>query len=118
MNPARFAVKQTVLMHLLFVVGMAAGVFVLMDMNVDVFPNISFAQAKINTVWRGASADDIEDLVTRRIEEEIEEIGGIDRIVSHSQKDLSLIDVKFKENLSDAEFDRYFNDLRAAVMPT
>lgn len=115
MNPARFAVKQTVLMHLLFVVGMAAGVFVLMDMNVDVFPNISFAQAKINTVWRGASADDIEDLVTRRIEDEIEDIGGIDRIVSHSQKDWSLIDVKFKESLSDAEFDRYFNDLRAAL---
>lgn len=115
MNPARFAVQQTVLMHLLFVVGMAAGVFVLLDMNVDVFPNVSFAQAKINTVWRGASADDVEDLVTRRIEDEIEEIGGIDRIVSHSQKDWSLIDVKFREDLSDDEFDRYFNDLRAAL---
>jgi multidrug efflux pump subunit AcrB len=112
---ARFAVRQGILMHLLFGIAMLAGIFVLGGMNVDVFPNVSFAQAKITTAWTGASSEDVEQFVTREIEDEIDGVQGIDRIVSFSQKDLSIIDVKFREDLSKDDYERFYDDLRAAV---
>ena len=115
MSIAGFSVRQSVLMNLFFFVGILAGLFVALDLNVDVFPNVSFAQATIRTDWLGASARDVEEFVTRRLEEELDEVQGVDRIVSQPQRDFSLIDVKFREDISDAEFDRYFNDLRAAI---
>ncbi|MEE9392738.1 MAG: efflux RND transporter permease subunit [Planctomycetota bacterium] len=110
-----FSVRNRLLVHLLFLVGIAAGVFVLGDMNVDVFPNVSFAQAKITTEWPGASAEDVETFITRKIEDEIGEVQGVDRIASYSQKDISFIDVKFREDLSQAQYDRFYNNLRAAL---
>ena len=80
-----------------------------------VFPNVSFAQAKIDTVWLGASGAEVEQFVTRKIEEEIDDVRGIDRIVSFSQRDLSLIDVKFREDITRQEYERAYQDLRAAL---
>ena len=115
MSLARISLRQSVVMHIVFIGAMAAGVFSLSKMQVDVFPNVSMAQAKITTTWLGASPEDVEQFITRKIEEEIDEIQGIDRIVSYSQRDMSLVDVKFLETLSESDYRKAYGDLRAAL---
>ena len=43
MSIVRFSLRQSVLVHLLFVVGILAGGFVVVKMNVDVYPEEGFA---------------------------------------------------------------------------
>ncbi len=112
---ARFSVRQGVLINVLFVVCVVAGLYASQSVAVDAYPNVDLDSAAIYTVWIGASPAEIDNLVTARIEDEIESIRGIDRVVSDSRPNRSSILVKFKEDLSDADVDRAFQDIRAAL---
>lgn len=112
---ARFSLRQAVLMNLLFVVLILIGGLVVHVMPVDVYPDVDLDEATIDTFWPGASAEDVERLITGRIETEIADIRGVSRTLSDSKPDLSLIRVKFHEHLSPTELDAAFRQLRAAV---
>ena len=115
MSPARFSVNQVVLVNLIFVIVMVAGVQVARRVPVDVYPDISFNTAVITTLWTGASADEVERLVTTKLEDEIDGIVGIKELTSFSGAGLSEIDVEWDETLSDLEYAGALNDLRAAI---
>ena len=88
MSLPRFAINQVVLMNLLFVVAIVAGAVVINLLPVDVYPSTSLDIGTITTLWIGASSEEVERLVTRKIEDEIEDVLGRDRIVSISQPDV------------------------------
>jgi len=115
MSLARFSIRQVVLVNLLFVVFIIAGVTVYSLLPVDVYPDVSLDLATIRTPWPGASAEDVERLVTRVIEDEIEDVPGQERLYSYSLPDLSGIGVKFREDLSAADLEKAFDELRLAV---
>ena len=111
----RFSLRSAVPMNLLFVVLVVLGALVVSKMPVDVYPDVSLDEATVHTFWFGASAEDVERLVTDRIEEKILDIRGVDRIISDSKPDLSRIRIKFRESLSESEFDAALRQLRASV---
>ena len=111
----RFSLRNAVPMNLLFVVLVTLGALVVSKMPVDVYPDVSLDEATVHTFWFGASAEDVERLVTDRIEDEILDIRGVDRITSDSKPDLSRIRVKFRDSLSDSDFDAALRQLRASV---
>ncbi len=111
-SPARFSVQQVVLVNLLFVVFIVAGVVVYHALPVDVYPDISLDTAVIRTDWYGASAEDVERLITKKIEDEVEDVAGLSRIVSYSQQDFSAVGVKFDEELKPEAFEASFQAVR------
>ena len=66
---AAFSLRSAVPMNLLFVVLVIVGVFVIRSMPVDVYPDIPLGVATIDTIWLGASADDVERQVARHLGE-------------------------------------------------
>ncbi len=112
---ARFAVGQGVLFNILFFVCVLGGLYATSNIAVDAYPNVDLDAAMVSTVWIGASPEEIDTLVTAKIEDEITGIRGIDRIVSDSRPNRSTIQVKLREDLSDREVDRAFSDIRAAL---
>jgi HAE1 family hydrophobic/amphiphilic exporter-1 len=112
---AGFALKNSVPMNLSFIVLVLASGTAIWKMPVDVYPDIALGEATVDTIWLGASAEDVERLITDRIEDEIQDLRSIQRIVSDSKPDASLIRVKFKENLSESGLDAALRELRAAV---
>ena len=86
-----FALANIVPMNLLFVALVFVGIFVVAEMPVDVYPDVSLGEATIDTVWLGASAEDVERLITDRIEDEIQDLRGIEWIISDSKPDASRI---------------------------
>ncbi|MCH7526536.1 MAG: efflux RND transporter permease subunit, partial [Planctomycetes bacterium] len=102
-------------MNLLFVVLIVTGVLVVRIMPVDVYPDVELDEATIDTFWPGASAEDVERLITDRIEAKLEDIRGVSRIISDSKSDVSLIRVKFHEDQSALELESAFRQMRAAV---
>jgi HAE1 family hydrophobic/amphiphilic exporter-1 len=110
-----FSVRQIVFVNLCFAIVIAAGLLWSTRIPVDVYPDISFNTAIITTVWTGASADEVERLVTTRLEEEIREVDGIKELSSFSRDSASEIGVEWEESLSDMDYEAALNELRAAV---
>jgi HAE1 family hydrophobic/amphiphilic exporter-1 len=115
MSLPNFSVRNRVLVNLLFVLAAFVGAIAYTSARVDVYPDVSFDQGQIVIAWPGASPEEIESSVTRKIEEEIRETKGVTRIVSSSERNQALIDVKFREDLTESEFESAFADLRARV---
>ena len=82
---AAFALRHAVPMNLLFILLVLVGGLVVTRMPVDVYPDVSLDEATITTFWLGAPAEDVERLVTDRIEDKIQDIRGVDRLVSDSK---------------------------------
>ncbi len=112
---AKFSLQQAVLMNLLFGVLILGGSLVISVIPVDVYPDVEFDEATVDTFWLGASAEDVERLITDRIEDEVADIRGISRVISDSKSDASLIRIKFREDLTVSALDAAFRQLRAAV---
>lgn len=70
-------------------------------------PKITLATAMITTIYPGATADDIEKLVTAKIEDELSDMEETEEIVSYSKNSVSVIlyTVKYSNDYSD-EWDK------------
>ena len=115
MSLPRFSVRQVVLVNVLFFVCLGAGFVAWVRTPVDFFPDISFNFSLIETIWTGSSAEEVERLVTTKIEEEILVINGIKEIRSTSQAGVSAILIEWDETLPEIEYESSLNDLRAAI---
>jgi HAE1 family hydrophobic/amphiphilic exporter-1 len=111
----RFSVDQTVLVNVLFFVCLLAGYAAYTRIPVEFFPDINLNQATIATVWSGASAEEVERLVTQKLEEELVTVVDVDEMRSVSQADVSTISIDFDEDLNEVEYEAAVNDVRAAL---
>ena len=76
-----------------------AGIMAYISLPRESIPEIKQPWIFVTTTYVGVSARDIENLVTRVIEEEIEGLEGLDEITSSSQQSLSFIFAKFTSDV-------------------
>ena len=86
--------------------GMAAYVTLPKEAN----PSIEIPRLVITTLYPGASPSDVENLITQRIEQEIQSINGIDNIRSSSVEGVSTISVEFTPDVSIDEANQKIRD--------
>ncbi len=77
-------------------------------------PEINFNWVTVVTVLPGASAEDVERLVTNPLEDAIKGVADIRFVVSSSRENASSILVRFRE-ISERTFDKRLNDLRREI---
>jgi hydrophobic/amphiphilic exporter-1 (mainly G- bacteria), HAE1 family len=94
------AIRQPVFMTMVLAAGIVMGIYSYFRMPVDVFPNVEFPVAVVTTVYPGASPTEVEDQVTRKLEDELATISGIDTVQSTSSEGLSNIILQFDLNMS------------------
>jgi len=99
-----------VTMAVVIVMGLAA--FMLMPRERD--PEINFNWINMTTILPGASAEDVERLVTDPLEEAIGRIRDVRFVVSSSRENASNILIRFQE-IPQREFDKRVSDLRREV---
>jgi multidrug efflux pump subunit AcrB len=75
-------------------------------------PDVSSPAAMITTIYAGASPSDIEKLVTKKIEDKVEEIEGFDYVESYSQNSASIVVVFLS---TDADKDKAWRELRDKI---
>ena len=81
-------------------------------LGIDRFPDVDLPIVSVRTILPGASPEEIESTVTRRIEDAVATVEGIDNIRSTSTESLSIVTVTF--NLK-REIDVAAQDIRDAV---
>ena len=112
---ARFSIRNHVLINLIMLTVIVVGVYCFISLPRAANPEFSFNWAFIITIYPGTASEEIEQLITKPIEDEIEDIEKIDLLTSTSSEGVSVISVKFEQNVRESEFDKRFQDLRVAV---
>ena len=81
------------------------------------FPEIEIPNVVINTIYGGVSPNDIETLVTRPIEEELNAISDVKQITSSSIEGYSSITVEFNSGIDMTEALQQVREKVAVKMP-
>ena len=90
------AVRKPISTGLLFVGVIVFGLFSLMNLAVDQYPEIEIPQISVITMYPGANAADIETNITRVLEDNLNTVNNLKKLTSKSQDNVSMITVEFE----------------------
>jgi multidrug efflux pump subunit AcrB len=108
-----FFSKRHILASLFTIMVVLLGLNSLRTLRRDTFPSVDFGEVIVQTVYPGASPEDVELNVTNKIEDELKNITGIRRISSTSLENVSTLDVIIESDVKDIE--KVKRDIRDAV---
>jgi HAE1 family hydrophobic/amphiphilic exporter-1 len=92
---AQICIRRPVFATMLILALVVLGLNSYRKLGVDLFPKIEFPVVTITTTLRGASPEEVETQVTRRIEEAVNTTSGIDEMRSTSSEGVSVVAVTF-----------------------
>lgn len=112
MRLPEFSVKKPVFTAMIYAAIVLLGVVTLAAMKVDLLPKIDPPVITVLTTWPGASASEIEQRVSKEMEDQLGMIEGVSDLYSKSVDNLSVVSVKFKWGTN---LDVKVGDVRDAV---
>lgn len=92
---AEICIRRPVFATMLITALVVMGFFSYQKLGVDYFPKVEFPVVTVTTALPGAAPEEIETQVSRRIEEAVNTISGIDELRSVSSEGMSLVVVTF-----------------------
>ena len=96
MKLADVSIERPVFATMMILALIVLGLFSYLKLNVDQFPDVDIPYVTVTTVLRGAGPEQIETDVTKKIEDAVNPVGGLDHIQSTSQEGLSIVVIQFK----------------------
>ncbi|MDD4644455.1 MAG: efflux RND transporter permease subunit, partial [Bacteroidales bacterium] len=93
------ALKNKSTVYLLAAMLLIFGVISYVTMPKELFPEINYPTIFVQTPYPGNSPEDIENLITRPLENELQSVDGIKSLKSNSLQDFSMIFVEFQTNI-------------------
>lgn len=103
------AVKRPIMTTLCFVAVLVLGLFSLRTLPIDLYPDIETNTLMVMTTYQGASAQDIEQNVTRPLENVLNSVSDLKHITSASRENISVITLEFEYG---KDIDVLTNDVR------
>jgi multidrug efflux pump subunit AcrB len=91
----RLSVGNSVFVNLLFFLVIAAGIIGALKLPREQFPEVSLDAVVVEVVYLGATAADVEELIIRPLEEEIDKVSDIKRIESLASEGVANLTVTF-----------------------
>ena len=90
------AVKRPIMTSLCFAAVIIFGIFSLVKLPIDLYPDIDTNTIMVLTYYNGASANDIENNVTRPLENTLNSVEHLKHITSNSRENVSVITLQFE----------------------
>lgn len=94
-----WALKNRNTVFLLIFLLVIFGIISYRSLPKELFPEIVWPQIMVQTVYSGNSPEDIESIITRPLEKEIDGVKGLKEITSISAQDVSMIFVEFNTDV-------------------
>ena len=92
----KFSLKRQITLLMIYCVVIGFSFFSFSQLKIDFFPDIQFPYAGIITSYTGVGPEDIENLITRPIEEAVSSVKNIEQVNSQSFQGASIITLEFK----------------------
>ena len=86
--------RNSVAANLLMVLIMGSGLFLIPSIRLEVLPEVSAGRIHISMVYRGAAPAEVEEAICVRIEEAVQDLGGVKRITSTASENVGTVDIE------------------------
>ena len=104
------AVENKITIYIAIIIIVFMGVTAYISTPKEMFPEITFPYFSVTTVYPGTSPSDMENLVTRHIENELKNVDDIKNVYSKSLQDVSMIFIEFETYADDSEANQDVKD--------
>lgn len=112
MQIAKISIQRSTIVVVLFTILTLMGLFSYTQMSYELLPKMSSNVLTVSTVYPGAAPGEVENSVTRKLEDELASLEGIDQIKSVSMESVSIITI---ELVDDADVDVILQDAQRKV---
>ncbi len=112
MNLTRAAITRPVFVIMLMAAALLLGTMGYRGMRLELNPEVNFGVVTVNTVYPGAGPEEINTLVTRKIEEAVSGVAGLREVTGASQEGFSTVVATFE---LETDVNEALNDVRSRV---
>jgi len=112
MNLPELSVRRPITALMLFLGVILIGVFCFVQMPVDLLPDMDIPSVTVVTPYEGASSEEVEEKITRVLEEQLATVEDLKHITSTSMEGISYIVLQFEWQ---TDLDTRTNDVRDAI---
>lgn len=98
-----WAVDNRVTVYILTCIVVITGIYAYITMPREDFPEIIENKIYISSIFPGNSAEDVEKLITKPLEDNIKNISGVQKVTSSSFQDYGMIIAEFDDDISVEE---------------
>lgn len=117
MSITEIAIKRPLLISVIFLTLIIFGFFGYSLLNYNLLPKFEAPIVSIQTVYRGASSEEVQNNVTKKVEDAVSSIEGVDVISSSSQENVSVVIVQLKQSMSasaaQSDVERKINQIKS-----
>jgi multidrug efflux pump subunit AcrB len=104
--------KNPVAANLLMIILLVGGLLSVLGLTAQVFPTLDTGTVSISVAYPGATPTEVEEGITRRVEEAVFGIDGVDRVISRASENLGSVTLELKDFV---DADKVRDDAEAAV---
>lgn len=90
------AVRRPIMTSLVFTAVIIFGLFSLMRLPIDLYPDIDTNTIMVMTYYNGASANDVENNLTRPLENTLNSVEHLKHVTSNSRDNVSVVTLEFE----------------------
>ncbi|MEY8356021.1 efflux RND transporter permease subunit [Lachnospiraceae bacterium 54-53] len=112
MGIIKAVLKRPITMVLAILCLVVFGLSSILTAKMELTPEMSFPMMIITSVYAGAGPDDVNDLVTKPVEEAVGTLSGIKNIQSVSQENISILILEYEYG---TDMDKAYSDLKKKI---
>ena len=107
-----FFVRHATAANLLMVLILIVGFVGLTRLNAQLMPDADFEFVRVQVIWPGATASDVDQTIVQAIEPEVRFLNGVDQVRSSSREGSAHVNVQF---LAGTDMSQALSEVEAAV---
>ena len=88
------------------------GLLSVFNSKLELTPEMEMPMMVVSTIYAGANPEDINDLITKPIEDEVSTLTGIDNITSMSNENVSIVLMQYEYG---TDMDQAYSDLKKKI---
>lgn len=111
----KFGINRPIIVRMTLMLILILGIYCYRAMPRYLDPDLTVGEAMVITICPGFSPEEMEKLVTKKIEDELQGISQIRRFESQSFESTSKVHIYFQTHLSEYEIDQAMQEVRNAV---
>ena len=96
MNIPEFSVNRKITILMLTLIVCLFGIISFVRIGIDMMPDLEYPFASVITTYEGVASEDIENLITRPIEEAVSTVKKVSKVRSMSKEGVSVVMVEFE----------------------
>lgn len=99
MNIVKTSIKRSTLVVVIFTILIGLGAFSYTKLNYELLPKISAPVVSVTTIYPGAAPHEVENSVTKKVEDAVSSMEGVKKITSNSMESVSSVVIELEQDM-------------------